>query len=1805
MNNSIPKTGNPWKGLRPYQEGEVLFGRKDEITALSQYIFNNTQTVLYGRSGIGKSSILNAGVFPLARKNGLYPVPIRLDHTGTMSYVAQISAAIAAAGLEARELVPVINPQQESLWEFMHRQLFFLKGKKDAVSPLLVFDQFEEIFTLQRSEKSKLLFFSQLGDLLNDVCPFYESETPITKKEENEVLGSVDDFSFDEILSEDNSETGSYLENPRYHMVFALREDFLSYLERYTAFIPVMKNNRFGLQPINGEQAAEIIMRPRPGLVQKEVAEVIIRNVSGRSDFVQGRMSEIEVDSAVLSLYLSRLYEKKGEQERISLSVVEEFGDNIIREFYQDCISDLSQDFVELLETELLTREGRRNNVSRADLISRGLEESVLDNLINDKKLLRQFSYGEDIRVEFIHDILCPVVQTHFQERELEVMKREQKEQEILRHQENRRLNQQRARNDLDVLTLRGRMLVNNMMDFGSWCNYFQGSAVFLESTLESIRYAIREYLEFYLRYHHHEDMSRLTGFSRIIGIDGDESFVTSLSFWDEAHQSFIRTQDGICKLRLKYEGDRLTKVSFEGADDEPLYQNGYCAILLEYDGDGRETKRVYVDENDLPVKTTEGYTGVAREYDQDGNICKVSYLDDEGKPCSHRDGNYAYRSYFDEDGQEISRIFVDAEDHPVKILSGICGRMFKYDSQGRLSEESNLGTDLQLQADNKGYMSVLFEYDEESRLSKEIYRDFTGNPVKGHDNYSVTYYRYEINSLGQMIAVETYGDTDGNPTASKDGEYGRKYIYNNNYQLIESGSLNENGVYKREGTFSWNSNGVPDQLISDIGLYWLIYDKHSRSILQYGFLNPDGSQCEDDGGYGFEIERDEKTDLPVAEVFLDRYQQKVRNKEGVYRKRYLEVSPEGYILEERYEGSDGNPVADGMGAFGCKREYDERGNVIRTTYLNRKGQPAHLSDSGVVFVTYDYDADDNQIAEHYFDIDNRPTPNDRGVYGTLTVKSGTSSKVLYVNQFDNPMDNNLGYSSVETIELEDGKIIRVSRRTLKGDLFPYAEGHYIVEIVSDEITHIRTQRYLDEHGQLMNTVDGIAYLSSHLDDMGRVVREMRYDKEDNPVADENGKCGYSKQYDENGRTVTSSNLGSEGQTVSDSHGICSTKTVYDSQGREVESRFYDEKGTPAHNDSFYGYRTVYSEQSNRYTYIGLDAEGNPMRHLADNYVALEKTMDSKDRVVQERFFDEQMNPTTDNTGVYGRSYSYKEDNIVEICCLDTNQEPMCNDFGYAYLLTQSDSEGRDLFWQTFDEEHCPVADKLGVNCYCFEYGVHSSIVYFRDRKQRPTANVVGVYGIYREFDSAGRQVLELGIDRDGQPMSPNSGYCGWRREYLEDGSLLQVSLDSKRDPFPDKDGFIAKLTQFDERGRVHRIVSLNESYRPVPCKNGWICCQYLYNQEGDKMGELFFDNMRNPMPNNDGDYGWRNEPTASDQISVMALLGPDGKPHPNQEGAYYLKRVYDGQKRLIAKYSLDKYQVPIRDNKGVFGKGYDYLEDGSQLEYGLDDEGNPMPDKQGNAYTQFEKDVFGRTVKECWYDADKKPFMSEEGIFGHEYEFDDVQRSNIQYNLDANGHRICDKYGRFAMRTSHFENERHYRQDYLDTNFAPVSNGDGVASAERWDDEKGRLLKIIIYDVSGALIANDDYSGKQFVYVDNGRGKEVTRFMELDKDGTPKCNESGVYYYESKDDLQGRPVKLIWFDINMRPVPDEKGNYGIAYQYLGDDETPFVYISLGSDYQPHNNAKGYCREIRILNVAGEKQSVYLDADDCIVDAKQ
>lgn len=438
------KRKNPWQGLKSYSEGKVLYGRDKEIVELSQKILYNTQTIIYGRSGIGKSSLLKAGVFPVLRKHNLFPVYIRLSHSekDDYGYASQVFDAVEKSLSELRvenfdseagydvvsgykeETIPVVNEHAEGLWEYFHRHRFFYKpvGEEEPVqiTPVLVFDQFEELFTLQEDRAKMLSLFKELEFLLNDVCP--DELLQQGEQEGSAAEGSVKSGSLIKTAVSFKVRENRYLKGNNFHLVMSVREDFLSHLERNSTNIPSLKHNRYCLLPLSEDRAAEVIMKPVPGLVSLQVAKEIISKVTGVpvTDFEIDDNPELEVDSAILSLFLSELYAKKGTDEpAITLAMVEKFGSNIISDFYQETMEHISKPSVEYLERRLVTKEGRRDAIYWEQALRHNVTQKELDFLLG-QRLLHRYSWRDGIRVEFSHDILCPIISKRRKERESE-----------------------------------------------------------------------------------------------------------------------------------------------------------------------------------------------------------------------------------------------------------------------------------------------------------------------------------------------------------------------------------------------------------------------------------------------------------------------------------------------------------------------------------------------------------------------------------------------------------------------------------------------------------------------------------------------------------------------------------------------------------------------------------------------------------------------------------------------------------------------------------------------------------------------------------------------------------------------------------------------------------------------------------------------------------------------------------------------------------------------------------------------------------------------------------------------------------------------------------------------------------------------------------------------------------------------------------------------------------------------------------------------------------------------------------------
>ena len=111
---------NPWLGLFSYSEETRAYfhGRDEETGELARRVQRKLLTVLFGQSGLGKTSLLRAGLVPRLRAEGFCPVYVRVDYApDSPSPAEQIKRAIFKASSEAGSWSrPGTSIAGETLW---------------------------------------------------------------------------------------------------------------------------------------------------------------------------------------------------------------------------------------------------------------------------------------------------------------------------------------------------------------------------------------------------------------------------------------------------------------------------------------------------------------------------------------------------------------------------------------------------------------------------------------------------------------------------------------------------------------------------------------------------------------------------------------------------------------------------------------------------------------------------------------------------------------------------------------------------------------------------------------------------------------------------------------------------------------------------------------------------------------------------------------------------------------------------------------------------------------------------------------------------------------------------------------------------------------------------------------------------------------------------------------------------------------------------------------------------------------------------------------------------------------------------------------------------------------------------------------------------------------------------------------------------------------------------------------------------------------------------------------------------------
>lgn len=388
---------NPWAGLTSYEDPinnnqDLKFcGRDEDILELFRLIDDNLVVTLYGKCGIGKTSLLNAGVFPRLRQNQYIPFYIRFASSTEEDYTygeqltnlitEQFKSKFGKESIEIIDIVPeCTNPKNEDyLWSFFARRRF-----KDIdgnyIFPVIVLDQFEEIIRINRLQTTILL--KQIAYMSN---------------RQNRLRESFVDGRY-------------YIYNYNFRFVISIREDDLYSLEDLinTNYLSALKSGRYRLENLTNENALLVIQNVGADYIDHNdidrISDQIINISKNKEDGL--------IQTNAVSLICSRLFDlvlEKGEKI-ITLQDVESYlSKDPFEEYYETATHKLSESEKRFIETNLVSADGRRNLLPETIV-----KESIksFKTLINGKTLIfhRVHSSSGVSLIELIHDGLCSTV---------------------------------------------------------------------------------------------------------------------------------------------------------------------------------------------------------------------------------------------------------------------------------------------------------------------------------------------------------------------------------------------------------------------------------------------------------------------------------------------------------------------------------------------------------------------------------------------------------------------------------------------------------------------------------------------------------------------------------------------------------------------------------------------------------------------------------------------------------------------------------------------------------------------------------------------------------------------------------------------------------------------------------------------------------------------------------------------------------------------------------------------------------------------------------------------------------------------------------------------------------------------------------------------------------------------------------------------------------------------------------------------------------------------------------------------------
>ena len=962
--------------------------------------------------------------------------------------------------------------------------------------------------------------------------------------------------------------------------------------------------------------------------------------------------------------------------------------------------------------------------------------------------------------------------------------------------------------------------------------------------------------------------------------------------------------------------------------------------------------------------------------------------------------------------------------------------------------------------ASDKGYASIAYTYKGANLLTEKRFLDAVGDNVNNAEGYACVQYNY----LQRNVIKTAYMDAAGKAVIGPEGyavqeiKRGARGVAKETSEYDAEGQLLRRGV--TEYVDEQKSNLIKSQAWYDCqgeltpgpnGYAKVIYEYNKRKKCHVAYYKPDGSLF-----------------FNVKDGYAEM--------EEVYEK--------GVLKELHYYGEDGQLIAGPKGFARATYTYAKGGDETLTMYYNADGS-LFYTNKGYCGIKQLYK--NRKVVDESYYVDEGVRGYSTDGYSRTSLQYTLWRTIGYQCYYDNQdklmCPESIGYAKIKNI-YSSRYLVRTEYYGADNKLMIGPGGYAVVEHIFKNKLNTEDVLYDTDGKTIINGNRGYARIKFQYNDNKQLAGQSFFDADGNPVmitgeADEVrpiwqgnqavgesywkngepviGEKGYHEirhEYTANGKVKTEFYYDVNGNLTQSTDGYAGIEKIYNSKGREMATLYYNEQGE------------LMLAPGKEYAYVLTIPEQDK---IALTETEQEETLEE---APEEEITDDESEEETEEAITAS---------VVYVEYYGTDRKLMNLSSGYAYIIRETDAQGRTISEKYFDKDGNKAVLKNGYDEYRQYYAEGKKPYrYEYYLNGAPVLRENSYAAVEREYDEAGNIITEKYYDTSFEPAVCKAGYEMVQKEYNEDNRVRREAYhDHAGVPMMNNKGVYQTTYEYNENGKITREMYYDEEALSMNCKDGFAGLERMYNSQGNTVATMYYDTNGEMMlaPGKEYAYmitipaeekGQAENNREAEKTVYIEYYGTDRKLINLSSGYAYIIRQMDEQGRIICEKYYDTDDKPVMLEKGYDEIRYQY-KDGSKpyrIEYYLN--GEPVLYNDNYAAVEREYDDAGNVVLEKYFDTHFQPSLSKSGYGMIRKQYNDKKQTVWEEYYDVSGEPMINSKGVYQTAYEYNEQGKVTKEAYYDASDEPMANKNGYAIIERTYNNDGKKTSETSYTLEG-----------------------------------------------------------------------------------------------------------------------------------------